>query len=63
MKKYLAIFIVFITTTSYNESKQKLSPSEERILIQKRFDNTEKEIERINKILDNPYRLYEIKNK
>ena len=54
---------LFTTTTIYNESKQKLSPNEERVLIQKSLDNTEKEIERINKILDNPYKLYEIKNK
>jgi len=63
MKKYLAIIIIFITTTGYNESRYKLSPNEERVLIQKSLDNTEKEIERINKILDDPYRLYKIKNK
>lgn len=63
MNKYLLMIVLFTTTTIYNESKQKLSPNEERVLIQKSLDNTEKEIERINKILDNPYRRYEIKNK
>ena len=63
MNKYLLMITLFTTTTIYNESKQKLSPNEERVLIQKSLDNTEKEIERINKILDNPYKLYEIKNK
>ena len=63
MNKYLLMIVLFTTTTIYNESKQKLSPNEERVLIQKSLDNTEKEIERINKILDNPYKLYEIKNK
>ena len=63
MNKYLLMIVLFTTTTIYNESKQKLSPNEERVLIQKSLDNTEKEIERINKILDNPYKLYKIKNK
>ena len=63
MNKYLLMIVLFTTTTIYNESKQKLSPNEERVLIQKSLDNTEKEIERINKFLDNPYRRYEIKNK
>ena len=63
MNKYLLMIVLFTTTTIYNESKQKLSPNEERVLIQKSLDNTEKEIKRINKILDNPYRRYEIKNK
>ena len=63
MNKYLLMIVLFTTTTIYNESKQKLSPNEERVLIQKSLDNTEKEIERINKILDDPYRRYEIKNK
>lgn len=63
MNKYLLMIVLFTTTTIYNESKQKLSPNEERVLIQKSLDNTEKEIERINKFLDNPYKLYEIKNK
>lgn len=63
MNKYLLMIVLFTTTTIYNESKQKLSPNEERVLIQKSLDNTEKEIERINKILDNSYRRYEIKNK
>lgn len=63
MKRFLAIIIIFISTTSYNELSNKRSPIEERLLIQKSFDNTEKEIERINKILDDPYRLYKIKNK
>ena len=63
MNKYLLMIALFTTTTIYNESKQKLSPNEERVLIQKSLDNTEKEIERINKFLDNPYKLYEIKNK
>ena len=63
MNKYLLMIVLFTTTTIYNESKQKLSPNEERVLIQKSLDNTEKEIERINKILDNPYRLHEIKSK
>ena len=61
MNKYLLIIALFITTTIYNESKQKLSPNEERVLIQKSLDNTEKEIERINKILDDPYYKYKIK--
>ena len=52
MNKYLLMIALFTTTTIYNESKQKLSPNEERVLIQKSLDNTEKEIERINKILD-----------
>ena len=63
MNKYLLMIALFTTTIIYNESKQKLSPNEERVLIQKSLDNTEKEIKRINKILDNPYKLYEIKNK
>ena len=61
MNKYLLMIALFITTTIYNESKQKLSPNEERVLIQKSLDNTEKEIERINKILDDPYYKYKIK--
>lgn len=63
MKKYLIISMIFITATSYDNSYNKLSPSEERFLIQKSLDSTEREIERINKFLDNPYRRYEIKNK
>ena len=63
MNKYLLMIALFTTTTIYNEAKQKLSPNEERVLIQKSLDNTEKEIKRINKILDNSYKLYEIKNK
>lgn len=63
MNKYLLMIALFTTTTIYNESKQKLSPNEERLLIEKSLDSTEKKIERINKILDNPHRLYEIKNK
>mgnify|MGYP003398037368 FL=1 len=61
MNKYLLMIVLFTTTTIYNESKQKLSPNEERVLIQKSLDNTEKEIERINKILDDPYYKYKIK--
>ena len=61
MNKYLLMITLFTTTTIYNESKQKLSPNEERVLIQKSLDNTEKEIERINKILDDPYYKYKIK--
>ena len=61
MNKYLLMIVLFTTTTIYNEKKQKLSPNEERVLIQKSLDNTEKEIERINKILDDPYYKYKIK--
>ena len=61
MNKYLLMIVLFTTTTIYNESKQKLSPNEERVLIQKSLDNTEKEIERINKILDNPFYKYKTK--
>ena len=61
MNKYLLMIVLFTTTTIYNESKQKLSPNEERVLIQKSLDNTEKEIERVNKILDDPYYKYKIK--
>ena len=61
MNKYLLMIALCTTTTIYNESKQKLSPNEERVLIQKSLDNTEKEIERINKILDDPYYKYKIK--
>ena len=61
MNKYLLMIALFITTTIYNESKQKLSPNEERVLIQKSLDNTEKEIKRINKILDDPFYKYKTK--
>ena len=61
MNKYLLMIVLFTTTTIYNESKQKLSPNEERVLIQKSLDNTEKEIERINKILDDPFYKYKTK--
>ena len=61
MNKYLLMIALFTTTTIYNESKRKLSPNEERVLIQKSLDNTEKEIERINKILDNPFYKYKTK--
>ena len=61
MNKYLLMIALFTTTTIYNESKRKLSPNEERVLIQKSLDNTEKEIKRINKILDNPFYKYKTK--
>lgn len=63
MKKFLLIIIIFITSTGYNDSNIRLTPVEKRLLIEKSLDSTEKKIERINKILDDPHKLYEIKNK
>lgn len=60
MKKYICLILLFITTTSYNEP-DKASLIEERLLIEKSLNNTEQEIERINKFLDNKYYKFKIK--
>jgi len=58
MRKYICLTLLFITTSSYNEP-DKISLIQERLLIEKSLNHTEKEIERINKILDKSF----IKNK
>lgn len=58
MRKYICLTLLFITASSYNEP-DKISLIQERLLIEKSLNHTEKEIERINKILDKSF----IKNK
>lgn len=60
MKKYICLILVFITTSSYNEP-DRISLIQERLLIEKSLNHTEKEIERINKILDQSSYKYKIK--
>jgi len=60
MKKYICLMLLFITTTSYNEPN-KISLIQERLLIEKSLNNTEKEIEKINKILNDPFYKQRIK--
>lgn len=60
MKIYICLALLFITTTSYNEP-EKVSLIQERLLIEKSLNHTEKEIERINKILDEPFYKNKIK--
>jgi len=54
MRKYICLTLLFITTSSYNEP-DKISLIQERLLIEKSLNHTEKEIERINKILDKSF--------
>lgn len=60
MRKYICLTLLFIITSSYNEP-DKISLVQERLLIEKSLNNTEQEIERINKILDDPFYKYKTK--
>lgn len=60
MKKFICLIVLFITTSSYNEPN-KISLIQERLLIEKSLNNIEKEIEKINKFLDQSSHKYKIK--
>ena len=62
-KILILVISLFLIITSYDNRETKLTQEEKVLQIKKSLDKTEQGIIEINKILDNPYKLYEIKNK
>lgn len=61
--KYFAVIFLLTTSSSYSSRESKyLSPIEQRRAIELRLDDAERDIIEINRILDNRYSKYEIKN-